>query len=408
MLLLALLFACPRSTPPQVDTTPAWPEGPDHLYVVQWGDTLEWIAQDWGVPGGYPALAAHNDLWDPDWIGMGQELRIPHTPQAAASLPLWPKTEPWAGHLADCPTQRWAPEPVQTWLAGCEASACTDLDGGVAACACYDPGGSRVIITQGGAEVQSWPVTLEREPGTQEWDLKGTVSDLRATAADLDRDGRDEWLVLSLRQANDVGMRWYDAALLDDPGRPALTFALDQGGVGSFVAAADGGCDLLATEWDIDDEEARPWPGHYLTGRVLRFDGSSLSAVAGAPVLARRLYYTYELPQPATPAADLNHHSTLARLYEPEVTWQLLGSMGGSIQGTTEVRDRWNPTLTVQLDSGAVPGVTRVCDGAAGICLPKGLVPRDPAWELGRGATVSTYLAGSWGAESRVLWLAPR
>ena len=88
------------------------------MYTVQWGDTLEWIAWDFGVPGGYPELARLNSIRDPDFIYMGQHLRIPRTGYGTEALPPWPAMDRVQSPPKACSAERLpAPQPAQ--VPGC-------------------------------------------------------------------------------------------------------------------------------------------------------------------------------------------------------------------------------------------------------------------------------------------------
>ncbi len=64
------------------------PAGPGfQAYTIVRGDSLSAIARRFNVPGGYPALARHNGISDPNRILVGQILQVPIPEVAPASLP---------------------------------------------------------------------------------------------------------------------------------------------------------------------------------------------------------------------------------------------------------------------------------------------------------------------------------
>jgi LysM repeat protein len=76
--------------------------GPTNYYVVRHGDTLDWVAQRYGVSSW--SLARANGIWNPNLIYVGQTLVIP-----GGYFPPAPNPCPWPGSCPPAP--RPQPQP---------------------------------------------------------------------------------------------------------------------------------------------------------------------------------------------------------------------------------------------------------------------------------------------------------
>jgi LysM repeat protein len=86
-----ILLAVTAATP---NTASAY--GPTNYYVVRPGDTLDWIAQRYGVSSW--SLARANGIWNPNYIYVGQTLVIP-----GGYFPPAPNPCPWPGSCPPIP-----------------------------------------------------------------------------------------------------------------------------------------------------------------------------------------------------------------------------------------------------------------------------------------------------------------
>jgi hypothetical protein len=370
---------------------------PMAMYTVQWGDTLEWIAWDYEVPGGWPALAELNHLRNPHHILMGQQLRVPRSGAATASLPPWPAMEPVRDAPAVCPAER-LPPPHQAQLPGCASAACAPLDGGwQRICSCEAQRGTPgFVLVEGGRPVMAWPAPVQDERGDDPSAVQGTARDFDVVRADLDGDGRREHIVAFRRELNELGMSWWDLAVLSgaQPSAAPLLYSAANYGEGSLIRAdSPSRCDLLTTSWELAWEPEGPSnPGWTLLGRPMRYDAGALEPLRDEPILARRLYHSFRpgsLPLPGglvvgTPIRDLSHAKAHTRVVEPAAA-----------------RPRaWEERVTA---SGDAP-YEGIGHGPTGRLFPEGYRPAETGWPQGQQATLSTYRL-MYGDLLRLLWL---
>ncbi len=421
-LLALLLFSChPR------------PDGARHrdknmaLYTVQWGDTLEWIAWDFDVPGGWPALAKLNGLRDPHTIYMGQRLRVPRSGLATEGLPPWPAMEPVDDAPRACRSER-LPAPTPAQVPGCASAACVALDGGwQRLCSCEAVQGTPgFVLVEGGRPVTAWPAPVQGDSGGDPSQLRGTANDFDVVRADLDGDGRREYVLAFRRESNDVGMSWWNIAVLSGthPQAPPLLFTAANYGEGSLIQGETASrCDLLTTTWELAWEPAKFNSGWTLLGRPMRYQAGQLVPLSGEPILARRLYYSFEpgsrsLPgglAVGTPLDDLNHRNAHIRVVEPAAqAW----NHGDTPVLVSNAQPRLDPELGVVADLDLQgngydwqlkwrdwsQGYEGIGDRASGRLFPPGYRPGDPSWLGGRSATLSRY-ARMYGSALQLVWL---
>jgi LysM repeat protein len=388
------------------------------LYTVQWGDTLEWIAWDYEVAGGWPALARLNGLRDPDLILMGQHLKIPRSGGATAGLPPWPGMEPVEDPPRACQVERLEP-PRPAQLPGCAAAACVPLDGGwQRICSCQATQGSPgFVLVEGGRPVQAWPAPVLGSPGNDPASVKGTARDFDVVKADLDGDGRREHVVAFRRELNDLGMSWWNLAVLSgaQPQAAPLLFTAANYGEGSLLRSDSASrCDLLTTTWELAWEPAGPTnPGWTLLGRPMRYGGGALEPLRERPIYARRRYHSFDpgsVPLPGglaigTPARDLSHAKAHTRVVEPAAERTRIDDSAITI---TTARPRVDPELGVVADLDVSrdgyawalgwrawdQGYEALGHRGSGRLFPPGYRPAEPGWPVGRPATLGAYDRG--------------
>lgn len=399
------------------------------MYTVQWGDTLEWIAWDFGVPGGYPELARLNSIRDPDFIYMGQHLRIPRTGYGTEALPPWPAMDRVQSPPKACSAERLpAPQPAQ--VPGCATAACVTLDGGwQRICSCEATQGTPgMVLIEGGRPSTAWPAPVRHDSGNDPARTLGTATSFDVVKTDLDGDGRREHVVAFRREANDVGMSQWNLAVLSgaQPQAAPLLFTAGNYGEGSLIRSQDhSGCDLLTTTWELAWEPGRLNAGWTLLGRPMRYRQGALQPLRDQPILARRLYYSFEpgaVPLPSgltvgTPLRDLTHHNANLRLVEPAAqAW----NQGESNVAIAAAHPRLEPELGVVPDlrleregyrwqltyQAWDQGFEGLGDQASGRLFPPGYRPADISWPGGHTASLVSY-ARTYGSSMQLLWLTP-
>lgn len=201
-----------------------------------------------------------------------------------AGTTTWRADEP-CGRLLDAP--RAAARP------GCAAAACVAVSGELHVCTCKDAatGDLRLDVARDERVLASWPV----EP------MLGETTAFRVTRADLDGDGRDEWLVALLDTvSNGMAVQSWTTCVLDgrDPARPRACVATDDVPFLSLPTQVEHGakasraCRLLAARWRWG-REPRRGDGLYLVGRWLGYRDGVLLPDARRPVVARRYLYRF-------------------------------------------------------------------------------------------------------------------
>jgi hypothetical protein len=418
---LALLACHPR--PDQ----PARPGEDLAMYTVQWGDTLEWIAWDFEVPGGWPALAKLNGLRDPDYITGGQRLRIPRTGMATERLPPWPAMEPVDAPPKACSAER-PPPPRLTPVQGCASSACVPLEGGrwqVCSCEAIQ-GSSGFVLMEAGRPIHAWPAPVHGRSGDDPSQIRGTAVDFDVVQADLDGDGRREHLVAFRRELNDLNMSWWNLAVLSgaQPGAAPMLLTAANYGEGSLIRSRDGrGCDLLSTTWELAWEPARSQVGWTLLGRPMRYQGGALEPLRQQPILARRLYYSFQpgsLTLPGglavgTPARDLSHPKAHERVVEPLAQRWLLYDEALTVTGSRPLLDgELGMVFELDVDHAGIAqhlswqdwsqGYHGIGDRVSGRLFPPGYQPVGKGWPAHEQGSMASY-SDAYGNVQRLLWL---
>ncbi|MBW1881406.1 MAG: hypothetical protein JRJ84_23875 [Deltaproteobacteria bacterium] len=355
---------------------------------------------------------------------------MPATPRAKEELAPWPEDRPVHGSFVTCSAQRMA-APRSRFVPGCAQSACVDLDGYSQVCSCVpeDPGrASSMRVVRGGVPVLEWRVPIPRDPSREFHFHQGGVADFDVVRADPDADGAPEWVVAHLRDRNDVGMSTWDVALVEatGPAPRAVTLEVANYGEGTLVGSGGGRCDLLATEWSYGWEAGREPIGWYLAGRRMAYAEGQLVPVPGAPILRRRLLYSFAPGSVGlgagfavgTPAADFAHPSTVARAGEWAAEGVRTGERSATIRAVAVETDGIHQGLRLVLEEGAALGTvwgdlpsyqryTRLGDARTGLLYPLGDVPGDPSAALiGKKVRIASYMVDYW-EERQIAWLEP-
>ena len=398
------------------------------LYTVQWGDTLEWIAWDYDVPGGWPALAKLNGIRDPDLIRMGEHLMIPRTGGATMDLPPWPAMDPVKDPLRVCQAERLEP-PRMAQLPGCATAACVPLDGGwQRICSCQaTQGNPGFVLVEGGRPVMAWPAAVQGSRGSDPARVMGTATDFDVVKADLDGDGRREHVVAFRRQLNDLGMSWWNLAVLSgaQPSASPMLLTAANYGEGSLMRSdSTSRCDLLTTTWELAWEPVGPTnPGWTLLGRPMRYQAGALEPLRDRPIYARRRYHSFEpgsrnLPgglAVGTPAEDLAHAKAHTRVVEPAAERTVINDNPVTITATTPRIDPEHGVVTdldLARDSYAwtlawrawSQGYEALGHKGSGRLFPPGYRPADTTWPAGQPATIRAYDRGIADA-LQLVWL---
>jgi hypothetical protein len=427
--LLCLLCLSLLGCPPKSHRGPQADDGAMAMAEVQIGDTLDWLAYHYEVPGGWPALARLNSIPDPDLIFIGDHIRIPRTGPATAGLPPWPLMLDAGEPLRACQVERESPQPAQ--LPGCNSAACVSIDGGrQRVCSCdAQQGTPGFLLLEGGRPTLAWPAPVEGSAGNDPSAIRGTARDFDLVGADLDGDGRREWVVAFRRELNDLGMSQWNLAVLSgaQPAAQPLLFTAANYGEGSLIRRRDGaGCDLLSTTWERAWEPGPLNDGWTLLGRPMRYQAGALAPLPDRPIHARRLYYSFEpgsMPLPSglvvgTPAHDLGHKNAYARWAEPMADGERVSEEEGTITGA-------NPSLDGELgvtqhlvlattygvrdlewsaDDGYV-GYAALGHRPSGRLYPPGYRPSTQRF-VGKTASLNAHALG-WGDLRRIAWVDP-
>jgi hypothetical protein len=284
------------------------------------------------------------------------------------------------------------------------------------------------VLIEGGRPVMAWPAPVQGQAGDDPARILGTAADFDVIKTDLDGDGRREHLLAFRRELNDLGMSWWNLAVLSgvQPQAPPLLFTAANYGEGSVIRSRGSSeCNLLTTTWELAWEPGPYNDGWTLLGRPMSYQGGQLVPVQDVPIYSRRLYYSFQpgaIPLPGglsigTPLRDLSHRNAHPRLVEPaEQAWRhqdnpvtisdphpRLDSELGVVQDLELQRDG----TTWQLSWGAYDqGFDGLGDQASGRLFPPGYRPAEPGWPSGRRATVASYQR-LYGASRQLVWLTP-
>jgi hypothetical protein len=396
--------------------------GPYGMYAIQYGDSLWSIGERYDVPGGYQTLARINGIPHPDYIFMGDWLKVPLTATAKEELPLWPEPAGFRGALEPCSTKRYG-RPMPQALNGCNRSACVQMEGGVLVCSCEGPspesGSFRVL--RGQQMLTSWPAVVA---GPDQFEV---------LAVELDGDHAAEVVVANRYEANDLNMSWWDLAIIDSNQEFPLRLSVDNYGEGTFVRGEDH-CDILGTEWVRGYDEDISTAGWYLMGRRLKYAAGALTFDKSHPLLGRRLFYSF---QPgyvdvggfivSTPARDLSDPRTEVHQREFMTQWRELETLSGTVVGVTPAQSSspslYNAVFDINSKRDSVVlafndepdwggpyvgayrnGYRRIGDYETQLLYPPGYMPAEPTAWTKSTARVTSYEA-FWWQQWSVVWL---
>lgn len=394
--------------------TPTLPDSAELREVqVQWGDTLWSIATRYDVPGGYPALARLNGIRDPDYIALGQRLRVP---SADSSLPLWPVASPMEAALRACRVEALPPARPGSVAGG--ATGVIELGGGVQIVASRTVDRGQLAGLANGRVVWARAPELEPAPWADDPGAPAAAppADLLGFRVQLDGDADLESVAGWRLETNELGMSRWMVAVVDFPERDrASVFEVANFGAGSFVTTTGGACGLLASEWTLGHEPGEGAEGWNLLARRMDLHDGGWGLAAEAGLLSRRLYASF-VPG-AVPvgrltsgnvAADLLPAATRHRASEPLVAHPRVREERRDVVGSEASPEGlvlsagWRTPVLV---GGPGEGPLRLGDGRSGLLYPAGWVPAHPERLGGAPARFTSYLPSWFGEPVSILWL---
>jgi hypothetical protein len=206
-----------------------------------------------------------------------------------------------------CPATESAPaEPAR--VAGCAKAWCTAAaDERLCVCenASREPDGDlrheHLRIAADGRVVQRWPAEVSPMLGPQAFSL---------LLADVDGDGRSDWLVVQhMGVSNGMGVAYANLCtwLAAAAGKAPVCRAVEDWGALSVLLQEPGrvGCSLLDAAWEPGSEPRRG-EGTYALGRVWRHQHGAWQAVplSERALLARRLLRSFERDRERLPVLN--------------------------------------------------------------------------------------------------------
>ena len=403
------------------------------VYLVADGETLGAIARRFAVPGGWRALAAANQLDDPDRVRAGAGLIIPTDGLIAAGrepfsvideLDLLPRWAPIALTEAEVapPSARDEPDPGP-------APDHPDTCGGRHLHIDALPGSYLDLVVADDGEVREEPrprcARLDRstlcatpvvddlahDDGTIELTVDGAPwlrvppsfhEPLEIVEVDLDGDGRREVIASVLvAVSNGAAIATYELAVAAGPGAPPHRFTTS----GWRLTATADGCALEHQTFEGIDDPVDGF-GNYDVTRELIWRGGALATRGGA-IRADR--WSSQPPQrraePLLTAPILNRRAGTVIDFDdrPDGPRTLVLDVDGQRLALDQRTWRWTDDEADPDPEAQYAGL-----GWAGeqVLLPDGYLP-PAATLLGRAATVETRLALPEGELSQVVWLAP-
>ena len=218
---------------------------------------------------------------------------------AALAVAWWLATASGAAFAADrlCAQGPAAAAPVAAPVAGCAEAVCTAV-GDASLCTCKVGGGWRFERRRGTQTLQRWRTAVSPLTG---------AGDFTVSSADIDGDGKPEWLVVRLHGvSNGLGVSHHTVCVLwpEQAGRAPLCRDVREWGALTVLVHEEGrkGCSLMDSDWRSGREPGRG-EGTYAVGRLLRLQGQRWVAVAPRerPALARRLLKDFEAERETLP-----------------------------------------------------------------------------------------------------------
>ena len=194
--------------------------------------------------------------------------------------------------------------PVAATVAGCAEAVCTAVDtaaGDETLCTCKVGGGWRFERRRGTRMLQHWRTEVSPMTGP---------GDFSVTHADIDGDGRPEWLVTRLQGiGNGLGVSHHNVCAVwpQQPGRVPLCRDVREWGALTVLVQEDDrkGCSLMDSDWKTGREPGhrKQGQGTYAVGRLLRLQGQRWVAATPLerPALARRLLNDFQAERDTLP-----------------------------------------------------------------------------------------------------------
>ena len=215
-------------------------------------------------------------------------------PAAAAWALAWVLiTAAGAAFAADslCPQGAASAAPVAAKVANCAEAVCTAVRDETL-CTCKVGGGWRFERRRGTQALQRWPTDVSPMTGP------GAFS---VTSADIDGDGRPEWLVARWAgSSNGLGVSTHNVCVVwpQQPGRAPLCRDVREWGALTVLVQEEGrkGCSLMDSDWKTGRETGKApdrssGSGTYAVGHLLRLSQGRWQPAPRAqrPAVARRL-----------------------------------------------------------------------------------------------------------------------
>jgi hypothetical protein len=196
-----------------------------------------------------------------------------------------------------CPLAAAAAAPEPTLLAGCAQAHCTAV-GGDTLCVRRAGRGHRYERRRGAAVLQSWRTEVSPMTGPAAFTV---------TLADVDGDGRPEWLVARLQGvSNGLGVSSHTLCTVwpHAPRRAPVCREVGEWQSLTVLVHEPGraSCSLMDGRWSPGIEPGRG-AGTYAVGRLLRLEGGRWKAVAARqrPPVSRRLLQAFMDERDALP-----------------------------------------------------------------------------------------------------------
>ena len=178
--------------------------------------------------------------------------------------------------------------PVSTRLEGCEQALCTRV-GEQTLCSCRNADRWRFERRQGPKLLQRWPIEVSPQTGPGAFEIR---------RADLDGDGRAEWLVTQLDGvSNGLGVSYHTLCVLwpDRLSQAPLCRKVSEWRALTVPVQEAGrtGCSLMDAAWRSGSELGRG-DGTYAVGRLLRLQDGQWVGASERPAMTRRLLSSFD------------------------------------------------------------------------------------------------------------------
>lgn len=190
--------------------------------------------------------------------------------------------------------------PLAAPVAGCAEAVCTAV-GDETLCTCKVGGGWRFERRRGTQTLQHWRTEVSPMTGP---------ADFGVSRADIDGDGRPEWLVTRLQGfSNGLGVSYHNVCVVwpQQPGRAPLCRDVHEWGALTVLVQEEGrqACSLMDSEWKSGRApgHSKRGQGTYAVGRLLRLQGQRWvpATPRQRPALARRLLNDFQAERETLP-----------------------------------------------------------------------------------------------------------